>query len=111
MAPHGLILSGNEAIPSMMLFRLLLGLFEPILYAFLMQIRPQGSGPRKFDIFSIFPIGLFRLIWSLSSLVAALSADPWMLGLLLLSVTKQKKRVDSIFWDFEGFEQFLCLIN
>ena len=51
MAPHGLILSENEAIPSMMLFRLLLGLFEPILCAFLMQIRPQGSGPRKLVIF------------------------------------------------------------
>ena len=76
MAPHGLILSENEAIPSTMLFRLLLGLFEPSLYAFLLQIRPQGSGPRKLAILSIFPIGLFRLIWSLSSLVAGLSADP-----------------------------------
>ena len=53
MAPHGLILSENEAIPSMMLFRLLLGLFEPILYKFLMQIMPQGSGPRKLAIFYI----------------------------------------------------------
>ena len=54
MAPHGLILSGNEAIPSTMLFILLLGLFEPIIYAFLMQIRPQGSGPRKLVFFLYF---------------------------------------------------------
>ena len=51
MAPHGLILSENEAMLHMMLFRLLLGLFEHILCAFLMQIRPQGSGPRKLAIF------------------------------------------------------------
>ncbi len=58
MAPHGLILSENEAIPSTMLFRLLLGLFEPILYTFLMQIRPQGSGPPKLAsfLFSLLPV-------------------------------------------------------
>ena len=63
MAPHGLILSENEATPSTMLFILLLGLFEPTLdlftlYAFLMQIRPQGSGPWKLANFCCFyPMG------------------------------------------------------
>ena len=72
MAPHGLILSENEAIPTMVLFILPLGLYQPIVHAFLMQSRPQWSGTRKLAkfLFSLYPLkGLFRLIWSLEDLL------------------------------------------
>ena len=62
-APHGLILSETEAIPHMMPFRLLRGLFESVLYTFIMQIKPQRSGPRKLANLPPYTVGLAIQWW------------------------------------------------
>ena len=52
MAPHGLILSEDGAIPSSMLIILLLDLFVIILHVFFMKMGAPVSGPRTLANYS-----------------------------------------------------------